>query len=415
MNMKRFERSLNKLNEYTLEGRNVTRLAYSKEEKYAKQYIVKQFEHENMTVKIDDAGNIIAKKEGLKPELLPVAFGSHIDSVYEAGNYDGALGVIAALEIARYFNEQNIVTERPLEIIIFTGEESSRFGISTIGSRVMAGKLNLLDYSHLQDKNNIALKDALKDVGLNIENYDKAVRKKGELHAFIEIHIEQGPVLEIENKDIGIVEAIAAPLRLSLQIQGEAGHSGTTPFKYRKDALTSAAEIILEVERAAKIEESNGTVATVGVLDIDPGAMNIVPGSAHMQIDIRSVSLDSKERVYQQITKKIEEVSEKRSIEMKTALLTNETPVDLSKVMANTVENVAEENRYSYKYMNSGAGHDAMNMAHLCPTALIFVPSHKGISHNPKEFTQVKDIEKGLVVMKDLIIKIADNEVDILD
>lgn len=368
-----------------------------------------------MTVKIDDAGNIIAKKEGLKPELLPVAFGSHIDSVYEAGNYDGALGVIAALEIARYFNEQNIVTERPLEIIIFTGEESSRFGISTIGSRVMAGKLNLLDYSHLQDKNNIALKDALKDVGLNIENYDKAVRKKGELHAFIEIHIEQGPVLEIENKDIGIVEAIAAPLRLSLQIQGEAGHSGTTPFKYRKDALTSAAEIILEVERAAKIEESNGTVATVGVLDIDPGAMNIVPGSAHMQIDIRSVSLDSKERVYQQITKKIEEVSEKRSIEMKTALLTNETPVDLSKVMANTVENVAEENRYSYKYMNSGAGHDAMNMAHLCPTALIFVPSHKGISHNPKEFTQVKDIEKGLVVMKDLIIKIADNEVDILD
>lgn len=407
MNMGRFQRSLNKLNEYTVEGKEVTRLAYSREEKRAKEYIIKQFEHEGLTVKVDAVGNITARREGTDKSLKPVAFGSHIDSVYEAGRYDGAMGVIASLEIIRFLNEENITTERPLEVIVFTGEESSRFGIATIGSRVMTGRLNLVESGHLEDKKGITLKKALEDNHFNIEDYHHAVRTSADQHAFIEMHIEQGPVLEIENKDIGIVHAIAAPLRLSLEIKGEAGHSGTTPFKYRKDALAAAAEIALEVESAAREEEKNGTLATVGVLDINPGAMNIVPGSAGMQIDIRSVSVESREKVFQKITDKIESVSAVREIEINTSLLTKEEPVDLSDTLVEAVEDISVNNGYTFKHMNSGAGHDAMNMAHICPTALIFVPSVKGISHNPKEFTHLNDIEKGIIVMKDLILKTA--------
>lgn len=412
MNMKRFKRSLKKLNEYTVDGKEVTRLAYSKEESHAKEYIIKQFEHEKMSVRMDAVGNIIARREGENPSLKPVAFGSHIDSVYEAGCFDGALGVISALEIIRYLNEQGIKTEHPLEVIVFTGEESSRFGISTIGSRVMSGKLNLKTSGHLTDKTGITLKEALEENNFDIDSYKDAVRDSKELHAFIEMHIEQGPVLEIEKKDIGIVHAIAAPLRLSLEITGEAGHSGTTPFKYRKDALTAAAEIALLVESAAKDEEKNGTTATVGVLDVSPGAMNIVPGTAHMQVDLRSVSLESRDKVYQQILNKIESVGKERKIKMHTSLLTNETPVNLSESLVNLVEGVTKENGYSFKHMNSGAGHDAMNMASLCPTALIFVPSVKGISHNPSEYTSITDIEKGLKVMKELILKVADGKTE---
>jgi hydantoinase/carbamoylase family amidase len=413
MNMERFNRSLKKLNEYTIEGKDTTRLAYSKEEKYAKEYIKRQLQHENMEVRMDEVGNIIAKREGQNPLLPPVAFGSHIDSVYEAGRYDGALGVIAALEIIRYLNEEDIVTTHPLEVIIFTGEESSRFGISTIGSRVMAGKLNLSEYAHLKDKFGITLTEALQSNSLSIKNSKKAAKSDGALHAFIEMHIEQGPVLEIENKDIGIVHAIAAPLRLSLKFSGEAGHSGTTPFKYRKDCLPAASEIVLEVENAAQQEEQHGTLATVGVLDVNPGAMNIVPGSAVMQIDIRSVSVESRDKVYKKIIKKIKEVEKKRELIIDTEVLTDETPVDLSEALTEEVENIATVNSYTFKHMNSGAGHDAMNMAYLCPTALIFVPSVKGISHNPEEFTKMEDIEKGLIVMKDLIVNTANDKLKI--
>lgn len=413
MHIKQFEESLHHLNHFTQRGEGINRLAFTAEEKKAKEYLIEQFKKENMKVNVDAVGNIIARRPGIENDQPAVAFGSHIDTVYEAGEYDGAIGVIAALEIIKYFNEKNIKTRYPLEVLVFTGEESSRFGLSTIGSRSMAGLINLDEKQDIVDKEGITLREAFLENNLDIEKYKEAKRSKGEFLSFIELHIEQGPVLENERIELGIVNAIAAPLRLDVEITGRAAHSGTTPYKYRSDAFLGVAELGLYVEEIAKKEEKNGALATVGVIDVKPGAMNIVPGSAHMQIDIRSITQASKEAIYDSLQTEIDRISTNRKLKIKVTILTNEQPVKMSQTLVNKLRQTCELEGYSHKFINSGAGHDAMNMARLCPSAMIFVPSKNGVSHNPEEYTSFEDIFKGVRVMKDLILEIADGGVEL--
>lgn len=409
--MVRFEENLSKINSYSSKGEGINRLAFTEQDVEAKKYLIKKFKDEGLLITVDSVGNIIAKREGKDNGLPSISMGSHIDTVYEGGKYDGTIGVIGAFEIIQYFNENNIQTLHPLEIIVFSAEESSRFGVATLGSGFMAGNIRDEDVKDLKDKDGQTLNEVLLKNGMDLKEYRQSIRSKDELKAFIELHIEQGPILEEEDIDIGIVEAIAAPLRLNIKVTGKASHSGTTPVNYRRDALLGASELNLFIERIAKEEEKYGSVATVGMLDVKPGGMNIVPGLVNLYVDIRSVSDSSKERIFDAIQRETEKISSNRNLMFEIGVITNQKSVSLSKELTSNIKKLCKHKNITYKSMNSGAGHDAMHMSSLCPTALIFVPSKDGISHNPNEFTKIEDIQKGLVVMKELILSL-DEEVD---
>src|SRR3954453_13690355 len=297
MYKERYKELLDKVNQYNSGERGITRVAYSNEEQACTHAFMRLCKDEKLEVRLDNCGNLIARREGKVAGLPPVAMGSHLDTVYQGGKYDGTVGVTAALEVIKRLNEKEIQTDHPIEIISFACEESARFGVSTVGSKAMAGLMEKEKYRHLKDRNGITMEKAFSLCALDYNSVDQASRKAEEFKAFFELHIEQGPVLINENKKIGIVSGIAAPARITLKIIGRASHSGTTPMNIRKDALLGASEIALELEKAAIQEHLHGTVATVGDLEVYSGAMNVVPGEIEMKIDIRSSSVESRQRV----------------------------------------------------------------------------------------------------------------------
>ncbi|MFS0689369.1 Zn-dependent hydrolase [Sporosarcina sp. 179-K 8C2 HS] len=407
MNLKRLQKSIDVMAQFTKGGQGINRLAYTKVEQNARNYIIKQLKEEGMTVRVDAVGNVIARRDGFVRGLPAVAMGSHIDSVYDAGKYDGVAGVIAALEVIRSLNEQNIQTLHPIEILVFACEESSRFGVSTLGSKAVAGLLKIEEVSSLEDCNGVSIAQAFEENGLDVHRVKEAVLHPDHYKSFIELHVEQGPILEKEQLDVGIVAAIAGPTRYRIIVKGQASHSGTTPMNYRKDALLGAAEIALEIERAASSESSKGTVGTVGVLNIKPGGMNIVPGEAYMDIDIRGIDVTSKKVVIDALKAVINRVTQTRGLQISSQLLTSEQPVHMDSATISDLEVICKEQNIRYKVMPSGAGHDAMNMAVLCPSGMIFVPSQDGLSHNPNEFTSAEQIGKGTVILQEYILKSA--------
>ncbi|AIF66136.1 N-carbamoyl-L-amino acid amidohydrolase [Terribacillus saccharophilus] len=405
MDLKRLEKTLLEINQFSQSEEGVTRLAYSKEERQAAEHFSYLCRQEGMTVRMDASGNVIARREGSNPDLPVVACGSHLDTVIQGGRYDGTLGVIAALEVIRSLNDKRIETKHPIEIIAFACEESSRFGVSTIGSKAMAGLLDKESVAELKDSEGKSISNVFSECSLNFSGIERSNRRNEEFKVFFELHIEQGPVLERQLKQIGIVIGIAAPTRFELKIKGQASHSGTTPMDYRKDALLGAAEIALQLEQAAKMEARNGTVATVGACEVKPGSMNVIPDLATMKIDIRGTSTDSKNRVIEKLFTSIKQVEEKRSVSIEYSELSNEHPINLDKEVIQSLTESCELKGYTYMHMTSGAGHDAMNMAILCPTGLIFVPSKNGLSHHPDEYTAIEQIGIGTDLLETAIIE----------
>ncbi|MBO8162162.1 MAG: Zn-dependent hydrolase [Brevibacillus sp.] len=405
MNVSRMEQTLQEINRIGRSTRGMIRLAYSPEEQAARDYLVTLCKQAGLQVRIDACGNVIARREGRNPELPAVACGSHLDTVIQGGRFDGTMGVVAALEVVRSLNDKGIETEHPIEIICFACEESSRFGVSTIGSKAMAGLLKKEQIAHLRDKDGVSIQEAFAACSLDFSQIEQAARRKEELRVFFELHIEQGPVLEQERKQIGIVNGIAAPTRLQVVVQGKASHSGTTPMHLRKDALAGAAEIVLELELAAKEEAHHGTVATIGVCEVKPGAMNVIPDSVELKVDIRGCSPASKAVVLKKLMYAFEAVKEERGLEIDWHLLSEEHPVHLDPAVAASIADSCEKLGFSYLHMSSGAGHDAMNMAKLCPTGLIFVPSTDGLSHHPDEYTAMEDIAAGVALLEEEIMK----------
>lgn len=410
MNIKRLEQTLNKFNQFGHSDKGINRLAYSKEEQQASEYLIQVCQEEGLQVRVDECGNVIARREGLNPELPVVAFGSHLDSVIQGGKYDGTIGVVAGIEVMRMLNEKGIKTEHPIELISFACEESSRFGVSTIGSKMMAGLLTERSISHLTDQKGISIQEAFSECGLNFQNVEKAARKNEEFKAFLEMHIEQGPFLEKNNNEIGIVTGIAAPTRLKLQVKGKASHSGTTSMNLRKDALLGASELSLYIERSAIRESDKGTVATVGVMDVKPGAMNVVPGLVDMYVDIRGTSKTSKVSILNDLFKCIKHIENKRDLSIDWEILSDEEPVLIDQSLIELLSETCEDLDISYVRMPSGAGHDVMNMAHLCPSGLLFVPSLDGLSHHPNEFTALDDIVVGVKLLKETILRLSNSK-----
>lgn len=406
MNKMRLEKTLDEFNQIgAASGKGITRLAYSPEHQEANRYFIELCRQEGMKVVTDACGNVIARREGAEPGLPAVACGSHLDTVQNGGRFDGTVGVVAGLEVIRSLNERQLVTKHPLEVISFACEESARFGVSTVGSKAMTGKWVKTDAIDWKDKNGISFREALKACSLSFDQVEFASRKPQELKAFFELHIEQGPLLENKQKEIGIALAISAPTRMEVTIQGKASHSGTTPMLLRKDALLGAAEIIAGVERAALSEADRGTVATVGVCEVSPGAMNVVPDSVQLLIDIRGTVIESKQAVLQQLSALFNSIKSRRGLQIASKLISEEMPVQLSEEATASLADNCRRLDLSYIYMNSGAGHDAMNMADVCPTGLIFIPSTNGLSHHPEEYTSIEHIAKGTQLLEETLVE----------
>ncbi|AWW34873.1 Zn-dependent hydrolase [Mannheimia varigena] len=407
INMQRIQQFFSDLATFTSVNSELTRLAFSETDIKARDYVIDLCKQYDLSVEIDLIGNVFIRKQGQDNSLPAVAFGSHIDTVVNAGKFDGTLGTIAGLEILFQLCEQNIQTYYPLELIIFACEESSRFNYATLGSKVMCGVADQASLSHLKDKQGLGLEQALAAIGLDFNKINQAKRKSEEFKCFLELHIEQGPRLENEHKTIGIVTGIAAPIRCIVKIQGQADHSGATAMHYRRDALLGAAELALELEQAA-IQAGHSTVATAGNLTAKPGVMNVVPGYAELLVDIRGTHTEARESVFGALQAKIQEVEQKRGVSIELQLISKDKPIVLDMQLVEHLTQVTEKLGYSYEIMPSGAGHDAMHMATLCPTGMLFVPSHLGISHNPLEFTEWKDIEAGIRVLQQAILEQAE-------
>ena len=408
VNNRRVERLLQGLARFSASEQGVTRLAYSSLDRQAQDWLLSEVRDLGLSVREDAVGNVFLRREGAMPQLPPVACGSHLDTVIHGGAYDGMCGVVGALEALYMLGKTEL--KRSIEVIIFRAEESSRFGFATIGSKLLAGKASLADkkLADAAGKDGVTLAEALRGWGGDPENFAQAKVQRGAYKCFAELHIEQGKVLEETENEIGIVHNIAAPTRFKLHVQGMADHSGATPMGFRRDALVSAAKLVLAVQEAATEEKDNGTVATVGVLEVEPASINVVPGAATLWVDLRGVDKESIRRTLAEIRQAAEFVAVEDKVGISWEMLTADDPVALDGGLALLSEAICKERGIKYLHMNSGAGHDAMHMAAIAPTTMLFIPCRGGISHNPAEFAKLDDICRGIKVLAALLAKEAD-------
>lgn len=382
--------------------KGITRLAYSAEDLAAQKYIMEKMQELGMEVRRDYVGNIFARLPGKNPTLPTIASGSHLDTVKQGGAYDGALGVVAALEAAYAIKEQGL--EHSYEVIIFMAEESTRFGFATIGSKLLAGVGTPETFSSATKKDELSYIEVLKQAGFEPEKYEQVKLDASKYAAFVELHIEQGRVLADSGEAIGVVENIAAPTRMKITVEGVADHSGATPMNFRKDALVSGAKLILAIEEVGKAHSEQGIVTTVGVVDIEPSSINVIPGKVVLWLDLRGVDYEVILEAIEEIHEAVRCVGEADEVKITIDVLTSDKPVRLSKNLADITAGVCQQKNIKYRRMNSGAGHDAMHMAAIMPTTMIFVPSIEGISHNPAELTSEADIIAGVEVLVETIL-----------
>ena len=387
-------------------GDGINRLAFTDADWAGRQYIVDRMIDAGLTVEADGFGNVIGYKAGKNPDLPVVMVGSHTDSVPNGGNYDGVVGVLSAIEAVRSMTEDNVEHDHTIAVVDFMCEESSRFGAATLGSKAMHGELTLDDLHRLVDKKGISIYEALQSRNLNPDGIE-TMEYTRPVKAFIEIHIEQGKVLEHEQKKIGIVTGIAAPERFYVTIRGNADHSGATPMKLRHDALCGASKIILGIEEIASMQEEPPVVGTVGVIEVIPGAMNVIPGAVKLGVDIRSISKVARDSVVTLIKEFIDVICEKRGLSYTIEPIAQDHPVAMHPAMIREIEGAVKAVDVEYMTMPSGAGHDAMHWADVVPTGMIFIPCHEGISHNPAEFTDMADIITGAKVLDTVLRKLS--------
>ena len=384
----------------------INRLAFTDADWAGRQYIIDRMTDAGLTVETDDFGNVIGYKSGKNPELPVVMMGSHTDSVPNGGNYDGVVGVLSAIEVIRSITDDGYEHDHTIAVVSFMCEESGRFGNATLGSKAMRGELRLQDLYRLVDKQGISLYEALKGRNLNPDGIEEMAYKRP-VKSFTEIHIEQGKVLEHEQKTIGIVTGIAAPERFYVTIRGNADHSGATPMNLRHDALCGASKIILGIEEIASMQEEPPVVGTVGVVEVTPGAMNVIPGAVKLGVDIRSISEVARNSVVTLVKEFIDITAEKRGLSYTIETIAQDHPVEMHPAMIREIEEAVKSVGVEYMTMPSGAGHDAMHWAEAVPTGMIFIPCRDGISHNPAEFTEMDDIVTGAEVLDKVLRKLS--------
>ena len=411
INSKRFETNFNAISEFgALKGGGLTRLAFSKEDLEARKFLINLIEKNGFKLKIDNVGNIFAiYDDGCEVGAKPVCVGSHIDSVPNGGFYDGTLGVMAGLEALTAIKEAGIKLKRPLWLINFSCEESSRFKTATIGSKIISGKLSQQRLHELKDEDGISLFEAMSAAGFKPQNLDEAILKENSLHAYLELHIEQGPVLERSAISVGVVSGIAAPIRFEITIQGKADHSGATPMNMRSDALLAASHIIIAANKFAKNKKT--AVATVGYAHAKPGVLNVVPGEARLGVDLRDIDKASLEELNLELRNFIKELSGELKFSYEIRELSSDEPVKLSEHAINLLEDEAKKLGIKTLTLPSGAGHDAMNLTKLASSVgMLFIPCVDGISHNIKEAINFDDAVFATKILTNALIRLSNEE-----
>lgn len=390
---------------YSPDG-GMRRLAFSRAELRARELLLHLLATLGLATRVDGIGNVFGRVPGAAaPDLPPLLVGSHLDTVPGGGRFDGAVGVVAALELAALLRERGLVTRRPVEIVSFAGEESSRFGRATLGSGVLAGAWDAAEVLELRDAAGVRLGRELRRMGLDPALAGTARREPGAFAAFLELHIEQGRVLEESGDRLGAIEAIAAPVRFRLRLTGRADHSGATPMGLRRDALAGAAEVILAVERRAST--ALGVVGTVGTARVEPGAINVVPGVVELGIDVRGTVAADRAAVVAALREDVARIAAARGLAADLQTTSDEAPVPLDPGLVATLERHARARGLRCRRMVSGSGHDAMQLARLCPAGLLMVPSRGGVSHNRAEWTDLADIVAGTQVLCDAALDLA--------
>ncbi len=378
----------------------IGRVAYSKADQEGRAYFMGLMKKAGLNVTIDFAGNIIGRRNGKNPALKPIAFGSHIDSVPNGGNYDGPVGSISGLELIETLNENNIVTQHPLELIIFANEEGG-----TVGSGAMIGKISPTALKSVT-QSGLTIADGIRAIGGNPDSLSKVVRKKGDLTAFIELHIEQGGILMTENLQIGVVEGIVGIEHWDATIEGAANHAGTTPMNSRRDALLAAAKLIVALNEVITSQEGR-QVGTIGKIMAEPGAYNVIPGRVVLGVEIRDLSHDKIRKLFQEVETKAQQIA--RASETTITFVQSSvgvTPALTAKPIQDKIIGAAKALGFSYRYMQSGAGHDSQEIAQIAPVGMIFIPSVGGISHSPKEFSKGVDIGNGANMLLQTLLAI---------
>ncbi len=391
----------------------VTRLVFSIKELRSRQLLIHLMRQAKLNIHIDAIGNIFGRLNGHDPKAPAVLAGSHLDTVIHGGKYDGPVGVIGALEAVRTISEHKIPLRSPVEVVCFVGEESSRFGFSTLGSSLLAGEVRAKDLANAVDQQGTKLEYVLASLGITRRNLTRLKRASKSVKAYLELHIEQGPILEAKGKRIGLVTSIAAPSRFKVIFTGRADHSGTTPMEMRKDALVASAQLIEYVEKTCRkfsSMEKGRVVGTVGAMKIEPGVINAVPGKTELSIDIRSTTARSKDRVARMIKRRAQDIGCSRSIGCEILPIREENPVPLDKRLLRVTQEICDQKGIDYEIMPSGAGHDAMQMAKITPAGMIFIPSVRGISHNPLEWTDPEDIGLGSQLLMETMIRVANEQ-----
>lgn len=363
----------------------VTRLGYTKNEDVMHGAIRNFAREMGLKYSSDEVGNTYVYEEDYSEYYL---IGSHLDSVISGGRYDGVVGVLAGLLILKWIKENNL--NIPLKVVAFRCEESSSFGIATVGSGLITKKLQIEKMKKVKNTEGVSLYEALRFRGYNPE-----CKKIDGILNYFELHIEQGRILEDEGLKIGIINSIAAATRYWLTIDGRQDHSGATPMGMRQDALCAAGEIIIELEKIAKRESVHSSVGTVGYLGNYPNAFNVVPGRVKMGLDIRGVDKDSIDRIDDEIVKFVDEVCKKRDLNYELDNISKAIPVKLDENLKNKLSEVATKLGIEHKIMNSGAGHDAMKFWDIAPTGMLFIPCRDGVSHNKAEEIDYEDIILG--------------------
>ncbi len=384
----------------------VTRIVFTPTDLKARTWLIARCEKAGLAVRQDPIGNIFARWTGTDPTATAVGTGSHIDAIPNAGKYDGVVGVLGGLEAIRSLQRSGFRPRRSIELLAFTSEEPTRFGIGCLGSRLLSGTMSAEAARKLMDKEGDSLEEVRQNAGLR-GSLEEVKLQDGYYRAFVELHIEQGPLLERQKVPLGIVTQIAAPASLRILIEGTGGHAGGVLMADRKDALCAAAELILAIEHAARISGAPDTVATVGICEVFPGAVNSIPSRVELSVDVRDTSQERRDAVLTAIEISRQSIAARRQVTIQQEQLNADAPAQCDPAIVEVLSASCRRHQHVFLPMVSRAYHDSLFMSRIAPVAMVFIPCRKGYSHRPDEYASPEDIERGVVVLAETLATLA--------
>jgi ureidoglycolate amidohydrolase len=384
----------------------VTRVVFTPTDLKARAWLKARCEDAGLALRQDAIGNTFARWTGSDPSAPVVGTGSHIDAIPNAGKYDGVVGVLGGLEAIRALQRAGFRPKHSIELLVFTSEEPTRFGIGCLGSRLLSGTLTSDAARKLIDNKGVSLEEVLRNVGMAGE-LEQVKLPAGYYKAFVELHIEQGPVLERERVPLGVVERIVAPASLRVAIEGAGGHAGGVLMPDRRDALCAAAELILAIENAARTSGAIDTVATVGMCEVFPGAVNSIPARVRLSVDIRDTSLQRRDGVMRALEEASRTISAKRHVSIHSDLLNADAPAHCGPAIIAALSEACKKHKFNFLPMTSRAYHDSLFISRIAPVAMLFIPCRNGHSHRPDEYAAPEDVARGALVLAETLATLA--------